>query len=193
MRSDHHHLTAYQIGCEVGQSVGLVLRPAIFDRQILAFDITSFFQALAERAQAVWVVKVGRIDAEKPDHRHRRLLRARREQPRNCGATESGDEIPSPHGPCLQAEDRTLPRRTVLCTTANFVADDRDGSFATETGRTDARCISAAPPKADASSTPWPRTQCAKTCRVQVQQTSARRSQTTRSPRRRARAAWEAL
>src|ERR1700730_12536517 len=33
------HLTAYQIGCEVGQSVGLVLRPAILDRHILALDV----------------------------------------------------------------------------------------------------------------------------------------------------------
>src|SRR5262249_37376165 len=39
MRSDHRHLTAYQIGCEVGQSVVLVLRPAILDRHILALDV----------------------------------------------------------------------------------------------------------------------------------------------------------
>ena len=38
-RSDHCHLTAYQIGCEVGQSIVLVLRPAILDRHILAFDV----------------------------------------------------------------------------------------------------------------------------------------------------------
>ena len=52
MRSDHHHLTAYQIGCEVGQSVGLVLRPAIFVAN-LAFDITSFFQALRGKRYGV--------------------------------------------------------------------------------------------------------------------------------------------
>jgi len=97
MRSYHRHLTAYQIGCEVGQSVGLVLRPAIFDRQILAFDITSFFQALAEPAQAVWVVKVGRIDAEKPDHRHRWLLRACRERPSGCRADDKRNKIAPPH------------------------------------------------------------------------------------------------
>src|ERR1700730_11770383 len=95
MRSDHRHLTAYQIGCEVGQSVGLVLRPAILDRQILAFDITSFFQALAERAQAVWVVKVGRIDAEKPDYRHRWLLRTRRERPCRRDAKQRNELAPS--------------------------------------------------------------------------------------------------
>ena len=36
MRSDHRHLTAYQISCEVRQSVVLVLRPAILDHDILA-------------------------------------------------------------------------------------------------------------------------------------------------------------
>src|ERR1700730_16517218 len=108
MRSDHRHLTAYQIGCEVGQSVGLVLRPAIVDRQILAFDITSFFQALAERAQAVWVVKVGRIDAEKPDHRHRWLLRTRRERPRDRRTADKCDELAPPHWPSSQAGLPTL-------------------------------------------------------------------------------------
>lgn len=39
MRSDHLHLTAYQIGCEVGQYVVLVLRPAILDHDILALDV----------------------------------------------------------------------------------------------------------------------------------------------------------
>jgi hypothetical protein len=45
MRSDHRHLTAYQISCEVGQSVVLVLRPAIFHRHILALDVTGFTNA----------------------------------------------------------------------------------------------------------------------------------------------------
>src|ERR1700726_4677598 len=92
MRSDHRHLTAYQVGCEVGQSVGLVLRPAIFDRQILAFDITSFFQALAERAQAE-CVKVGGIDGKESYHRHRGRLRAYRERPCHRAA-ERGYQFP---------------------------------------------------------------------------------------------------
>jgi hypothetical protein len=48
MRSDHCHLTAYQIACEVGQSVVLVLRPAILNRHILAFDVAGFADALPE-------------------------------------------------------------------------------------------------------------------------------------------------
>ena len=51
MRSDHPYLTAYQIGCEVGQSVGLVLRPTILDRYILALEVAGFTKALAECGQ----------------------------------------------------------------------------------------------------------------------------------------------
>jgi hypothetical protein len=43
------------------------------------------------------------------DHRHRRLLRARRQRPRSRRAAEQSDKIPSPHGLSL-SEDRTLPR-----------------------------------------------------------------------------------
>ena len=48
MRSDHCHLTAYQIGCEVRQPIVLVLRPAILDRYILALDVPGFANALPE-------------------------------------------------------------------------------------------------------------------------------------------------
>src|SRR5262249_53341995 len=48
VRSDHCHLTAYQIGCELGQSIVLVLRPAILDRHILALAVVAFADALPE-------------------------------------------------------------------------------------------------------------------------------------------------
>src|SRR5262249_35990187 len=66
------------------------LRPAVFDRHILAFDKTSLSQSLAKRQQTGGV-QIGRIAAKKPDHRQRRLLRARRERPRGRAADE-GDE-----------------------------------------------------------------------------------------------------
>ena len=56
MRSDHRHLTAYQIGCEVGQSVGLVLRPAILDRHILSLDVAGLKKALAECGQIAFTI-----------------------------------------------------------------------------------------------------------------------------------------
>src|SRR5213083_1904346 len=91
MRSDHRHLTAYQIGCEVGQSVVLVLRPAILDRHILALDVADFTNALPECGQKACTISRRRA-AEEPDHRHRRLLRARGERPRRGRAAEQRDE-----------------------------------------------------------------------------------------------------
>jgi hypothetical protein len=88
VRSDHRHLTAYQLSCEGGQSIILILRPAILDRHILAFDVPAFADALPECGHKTGSVG-GRRAAEEPDYRHRRLLRARRERPR-CRAAERG-------------------------------------------------------------------------------------------------------
>src|SRR5262249_30732530 len=96
MRSDHRHLATYQIGCEVGQSVGLVLRPAILDRHVLALDIAGSAKALAECGQIGCTIDRRRA-AEKSDYRHRWLLRARRERPRNRSAAEHCDELASFH------------------------------------------------------------------------------------------------
>jgi hypothetical protein len=41
---------------------------------------------------------------QKPDHRHRRLLRPRREGPSRRNTTKKCDEFPSPHG-FTRAED----------------------------------------------------------------------------------------
>src|SRR5215469_13933464 len=111
MRSDHRHLTAYQIGCEVGQSVGLVLCPAILDRHILALDVAGFTKALAECGQISCTIDRRRA-AEEPNHRHRRLLRARHERPRRR-TTEQRYELAASHcpmSPLLPTEDST-PRR----------------------------------------------------------------------------------
>src|SRR5215831_12801752 len=95
MRSDHRHLTAYQVSCEVGQPIILILRPAILDRHILAFDVPAFANALPECGHKTCSVG-GRRAAEEPDYRHRRLLRARRERPRGRAA-EQRDEIAPLH------------------------------------------------------------------------------------------------
>src|SRR5262249_53014476 len=93
MRSDHHHLTAYQIGCEVWQSVGLVLRPAILDHDILALDVAGFTKALAECGQIACTIDRRPRAAEEPNHRHRRLLSAGHSWPRSCRAAEQRDEL----------------------------------------------------------------------------------------------------
>src|SRR5262249_42276363 len=96
MRSNHRHLTAYQIGCEVGQYVLLVLRPAILDHDILALDVAGFANALPECGQIACTISKRRA-AEKSDHRHRRLLRASRERPRHRCAGQQRDERAAPH------------------------------------------------------------------------------------------------
>src|SRR5262249_41091070 len=70
----------------------LILCKAVFDRQVLAFDKLGLLQAPAEGCHHLCGIRiVGRPTVEEPDHRHRRLLRARRERP--CGrAREERDE-----------------------------------------------------------------------------------------------------
>jgi hypothetical protein len=69
----------------------LILGEAVRDRDVLALDIAGIFEALAECAQQV-PDRFGRLVVEKPDHRHRGLLRARRERPRSHAA-EQRDEL----------------------------------------------------------------------------------------------------
>jgi hypothetical protein len=60
----------------VGQSVGLVLRPAILDRHVLALDVAGFTKALSECGQIACTIDRRRA-AEESYYRHRALLRAR--------------------------------------------------------------------------------------------------------------------
>jgi hypothetical protein len=50
-RSDHGDLATHQIDRQLWQSIVLALRPVVYDRNIPAFDITSFAQALPEGGQ----------------------------------------------------------------------------------------------------------------------------------------------
>jgi hypothetical protein len=47
-RDDYRHLTANQIGRQRWQAIVSALRPAVFDRDILVFDIAALSQALLE-------------------------------------------------------------------------------------------------------------------------------------------------
>src|SRR5262245_48483148 len=70
----------------------MALRPTVFDRHVPPLDIASVAQAMAERGGELRV-RAGRPTIEEPDHRHRRLLRARRERPRGHRAAEQRDEL----------------------------------------------------------------------------------------------------
>ena len=87
-----------------GQSIIVALCPAIFDRDIAAFAVTGFGEALAERAQPARE-QLGRLLAKKSDHRPRSLLRARRNRPSGYNAAEKCDEFPPPHGAYPKAKD----------------------------------------------------------------------------------------
>src|SRR5262249_37858387 len=89
-------LAADQISRQARQPIVLTLRPAIFDRDVAAFDIAGFGQALVERSQAR-SIGVGRQAAEIADHRHRSLLRACRERPRRRRTAEQRYELAAVH------------------------------------------------------------------------------------------------
>ena len=69
----------------------LALSPTVLDRQVLALDVTGFFQALLE-GNHNGILDLSQLCAEPPDHRHRGLLRAGRERPSRCTA-EKRDEL----------------------------------------------------------------------------------------------------
>ena len=50
-RHDHGDPSANQFGRQRGQPVGLIIRPAVFDRYVLALHIASVFEPLSETAQ----------------------------------------------------------------------------------------------------------------------------------------------
>src|SRR5262249_857240 len=96
VHGDHGYLATNQIGRKRRQPIIVALRPAVFDRQILTFDITGFLQSLAECTQKV-CEELRRLAAEKPNHRYFCLLATRRDRPR-CRALKYGYELAPPHG-----------------------------------------------------------------------------------------------
>src|SRR5262245_11742326 len=96
MRSDHRHLTAYQIGCEVGQYIVLVLRPARLDHDIVGLDVAGFANALPECGQIACTISKRRA-AEESNHRHRWLLRTRPKRPCRRPAEQRNELAPAAH------------------------------------------------------------------------------------------------
>src|SRR5262245_3393398 len=95
-RKDCIDRTIDQFCCERGQSVVLIVRPAIVDQEILLLHITALVQALVERGYRRLIVSLSRA-AEKSKRQHPRLLRARRERPPSRRAPEQRDEIAPSH------------------------------------------------------------------------------------------------
>src|SRR5262249_13821095 len=70
----------------------LLPAPAIIDCDVLSLDIARVAQALVKGGQFARR-GIRRAPGEKSDHRHRRLLRIRRERPRGSRAAEQRDEL----------------------------------------------------------------------------------------------------
>src|SRR5262249_5955577 len=84
----------------------LIVGKAIFDGDVLALDESGLVQALPECTDKL--SRAGRPRAaEEPDHRHRRLLRARRDRPRRRAADER-DELPPSHSITSSARARRV-------------------------------------------------------------------------------------
>jgi hypothetical protein len=85
-RDDNFNPAPNEIGCQLCKSIVLTLGRAVFDRDVLALGIASFLPALTECGHQVHGA-FNRRTPKEPDHRHRRLLRARGKRPRcHCAA-----------------------------------------------------------------------------------------------------------
>ena len=63
---DDGHLPAHEVGSEPRQSIVLAVGPAVFDRDVLPFDITGLFQAATEGRQDGWVLAAGALLLRNP-------------------------------------------------------------------------------------------------------------------------------
>src|SRR6516164_11143165 len=90
-RGNHSNLAPNQFTCQWRQLIKLILGPAVFDCDILALTKAAVLKPLTKSAEQMRV-RGGRCTVKKSDHRHRRLLRVRRERPRDRRAAEQRDE-----------------------------------------------------------------------------------------------------
>ena len=109
---DHSRPVLEQVSRQGGQSIDLIRRPAILDCHVPALDVTSFSETPSEGSDTD-VIGFRRPLAQIADHRHRRLLRARREWPYGHAPSQRY-EIPASHGrdPLVGAD---LIRAARLC------------------------------------------------------------------------------
>src|SRR5262249_42201520 len=166
LRHNEGHMAAHEFCRQCGKPIIATLCPAVFNREVLAFDVAGFLQTLPECGNEVRI-RSGRSAVKITDHR-RRLLRACGERPhRNCRSADKRNEFPSSHGPPREAEDYILPYRRLRagCATQQIAwLDVRFGSkadicsakrhvrFTPNSDRESEfpqRAMSALPPKAD--------------------------------------------
>ena len=121
---DYGDLAANQFGRQRRQPIVLIFGPAIFDRHVFSLDIAGLPQTLPERRATFREPQA--IERGEPDHRHRRLLRARRERPHAAAPPSSVMNSRRFMGSPPQAGSRTLPHRcarTLLCSAARLLIE----------------------------------------------------------------------
>src|SRR5262249_16000386 len=91
-RGDHVDLVVDQISCKGRQPIVPIFCKTVFNRHVTAIDIARFTQATAERRRQVGPI-IWPQAVQETDHRHRQLLRARRERPRRRRAGHERDEL----------------------------------------------------------------------------------------------------
>jgi hypothetical protein len=72
---NYRHLTTHQIGRHRRQPISMTFRPAVFDRHVTTIDVAFFVQTFEEGRQ-LRPIALGRSSVNKPNDRHRGLLRA---------------------------------------------------------------------------------------------------------------------
>jgi hypothetical protein len=85
-----------QVRRQFRQAIILSVRPTKFERDVLALDIASFTQSSMKGGEHGHI-GLARSSAEIADHRHRRLLRPRRQRPRGRSSAEQRDELAPLH------------------------------------------------------------------------------------------------
>src|SRR5215467_13089619 len=121
------------------------LRPAVLDRQVFSLDVARVAQSLVE-CGGKWCIRVGRGVAAVADHRHRLLLRTRRELSYGCTANEK-DQLAAPHRAALRRRPQR-PRNTAVRFSVQAFTPSLWSSEALQTARTTASASRSSVPAA---------------------------------------------
>src|SRR5262249_28405024 len=127
-RKQRGHTQLNEFGSQNRQLVVVAFRPTKGNDEILPLDESRFSETSPEGCEDARGFS-GRAAAEKSYHRHRRLLRARRERPRSRGAAEKPDELTAPHSITSSASNwialgTSMPSALAVCmliTSSNLV------------------------------------------------------------------------
>src|ERR1700737_2408384 len=108
-RGNHGHLAMNQVRGQSGNSIVMFLRPAVFDRDVLTFDVARFIEPLAE-CGCEGHVAMARPHIEIANQRHRRLLCTGLSRPCDYSAAERRYEFAPSRSSCHV----TLPWEVML-------------------------------------------------------------------------------